>query len=101
MKEFAFIIEWNRTFPLDRWWREKHSIPLFSQKHLEMCQLDIVYEYIEDVLVQRGDKQREKQKEAEQNYKKGEWLKVEQLTDTDSSLWDNMDISKFNKKINE
>lgn len=42
------IIQWNNRFPLDRWWREKWKIPLFSKQHLETDPISQVLEYIED-----------------------------------------------------
>ncbi len=43
-----YIIQWNNRFPLDRWWREKWKIPLFSKEHLEIDPISQVLEYIED-----------------------------------------------------
>lgn len=42
------LLQWNITFPLDRWFREKYKIPLFSRQHLDTNPLDILAEYIED-----------------------------------------------------
>jgi hypothetical protein len=43
-----YVIQWNNRFPLDRWWREKWKIPLFSKQHLEVDPISQVLEYIED-----------------------------------------------------
>ena len=45
-----FLLEWNYKFPLDKWFRKKYNIPLFSKKHLEISQIDIALEYLEDKL---------------------------------------------------
>lgn len=94
-----FIIEWNRKFPLDRWWREKYSIPLFSSRHLETNQIDIMYEYLEEVLIERGRQESIKQKEREKNLAQGIWLKVEDnFTGDEEKLFDSLDLNLFNKK---
>ena len=28
-----FVIKWNNTFPIDRWFRNKHNIPFLSEEH--------------------------------------------------------------------
>lgn len=43
-----YIIQWNNRFPLDRWWREKWKISLFSKQHLETDPISQVLEYMED-----------------------------------------------------
>jgi len=48
-----FVLEWNETFPIDRWWREKHEIPFNSAQHREVSFLDMRIEWEEDRLYQR------------------------------------------------
>ena len=39
---------WNNTFPLDRLFREKYGIPFNSKKHRNTCQIDILFDLMED-----------------------------------------------------
>lgn len=42
------MYEWNIRFPIDRWFRQKYKIPIFSEKHRASCFVDMMYEFIED-----------------------------------------------------
>lgn len=42
------VINWNRKFPLDRWWRQKHSVPFMSPAHRESSFIHQLMEYEED-----------------------------------------------------
>jgi len=44
------IEEWNLNFPIDRWWRRKHSIPFGSKLHNEASLIDMWFEFQEDLL---------------------------------------------------
>jgi hypothetical protein len=46
LKDFTF--QWNFKFPVDRWWRKKHSIPFNSPDHREISFIDQYFEFIED-----------------------------------------------------
>lgn len=59
------IMEWNVTFPLDKWYREKYSIPLFSEKHLNTNPLDVLFEFLEIKLFQKVVNESEKAKREE------------------------------------
>lgn len=43
-----FIYRWNMSFPIDRWWRQKHKIPIFSKEHRDSCFIDQLIEFHED-----------------------------------------------------
>jgi hypothetical protein len=45
-----FVYDWNNSFPIDRWWREKHQIPFNSKSHREVSLLDMRFEFEEDNL---------------------------------------------------
>lgn len=47
------MILWNLKFPLDLWWRKKHSVAFLSKKHLEISQIQIYLEYLEDSLLKK------------------------------------------------
>lgn len=44
------VINWNRKFPLDRWWRVKHNVPFMSPVHRESSFIHQLMEYEEDSL---------------------------------------------------
>lgn len=58
----SFILNWNIDFPVDRWWRQKHSVAFNSAAHREVSFLDMYMEYYEDSLFQRMTKQTEREK---------------------------------------
>lgn len=43
------VAEWNRKYPLDRHWRKAYSIPFGSKAHRKACQVDIYFEFVENV----------------------------------------------------
>lgn len=58
-----FMIQWNRKFPVDRWWREKHKVSFLSTEHRETSFLTQLIEFTEDVYFQE-----EKEVEERENY---------------------------------
>lgn len=46
----GFVLEWNTKFPIDRWWREKHSVAFNSAPHREVSVIDMRIEWEEDEL---------------------------------------------------
>lgn len=42
------VINWNRKFPLDRWWRQKHNVPFMSPAHRESSFIHQLMEYEEE-----------------------------------------------------
>lgn len=46
IKDFVYL--WNMRFPIDRWWRLKHKVPLFSEEHKGICFIDQLIEFHED-----------------------------------------------------
>jgi hypothetical protein len=40
---------WNSKFPLDKWYRDKYSIPFFSKQHLETNIIAVKMEFIEHI----------------------------------------------------
>lgn len=67
-----FMQWWNVTYPLDRWWRQKHNVAFNSPKHRSMNFIDMKIEFEEDLLY----KQIGEDKKKEQSYKpgRGDWL---------------------------
>jgi hypothetical protein len=54
-----FIVAWNTLYPLDRWWRLKYKVSFNSPTHREVNQLDIIFEYEEDVLFHTKPKEQD------------------------------------------
>ena len=50
-----FVIYWNTTYPIDFWWRAKHSIAFGSKKHKAQSMLDMRIEFEEDQLVKEQE----------------------------------------------
>lgn len=44
------VIGWNKKFPIDRWWRNKHGVSFLSAAHREASFLSQIFEYEEDKL---------------------------------------------------
>lgn len=93
-----FIIEWNYKFPVDRWWRERYNIPLFSEQHLNANQLDIATEY-QEILIFEEFKVRAKELDRKQkDYENGILVSSKELNDIESNnLFDKLNISNINK----
>lgn len=80
------IIEWNSNYPFDRWWRKKHGISFGSKAHLEQCQLDIKFEWLEDKLFNEIS--------VPSQYKAGDWL-TPQVVQSEDELYNNVDLSEL------
>lgn len=45
-----FMIQWNKKFPVDFWWREKHKVAFLSPEHKECSFIHQLMELQEDLL---------------------------------------------------
>lgn len=61
-----FIIFWNNSYPLDKWWRDKYKISIFSNLHLELNYVNVLLEYEEDKLYKTFIKEIKEDKEDEE-----------------------------------
>lgn len=92
-----FLLEWNYRFPLDRWWRSKYNIPIFSPSHLEISQLDIALEYLEEKLFEEFKVKAQEEIEKEKKYNQGIWIESPEIPVEEESEWfDKIDVSKIN-----
>ena len=92
-----FIYRWNTTYPIDRWWREKHQIAFNSPAHRVVCFLDMYVEWMEDKIYTTAITDAIK----DEQYKVGDWLKSrEEEVDMDQEIreFEKMDLSKFDDK---
>lgn len=93
----AFVLWWNTTYPIDFWWRNKHSVAFGSSAHRDQNILDMRIEFEEDLLVQERLMMSEKPK-----YRPGEGNWLNQRKDTRelsiaqaSDIFDELDIAKL------
>jgi len=94
----SFIYKWNATYPIDRWWRERHKIAFNSPEHRVVSLLDIYIEWQEERLYNKARAIDTKNAE----YKAGDWLtehRVELSIEDEIKEFEKMDLSKFDDKI--
>lgn len=92
----AFVIRWNNNHPLDRFFRDKYQISFNSPRHREINQLDILFEYIESVLIKESEEKIEKELQQRKQLEKGIWLSDNVTEEVNESLFDKLDISSLN-----
>lgn len=63
-----YMIQWNRKFPVDRWWREKHKVAFLSDEHRKTSFLNQLMEFAEDVYFQVELKEKKKELESQEEY---------------------------------
>lgn len=56
----SLMIQWNRRFPIDRWWRQKHNVAFLSKEHRESSFLDQLFEFEEDQFFKELREEKEK-----------------------------------------
>lgn len=89
----TFVINWNNSFPLDRWFREKYNIPFNSKKHQKASQADILIEYIEELMHDEYDDKYKQKIENDKLLEKGEWIKEARVSEEDlDEAFDKIDI---------
>jgi hypothetical protein len=90
----SFIITWNNTFPLDKWYREKYKIRFNSEEHRRTCQIDIYYEWLEEQVYKEYEVNLVDSMRKAEDYAKGIWIKEKVVTeDENSQLFDEIDLS--------
>ncbi|QIG64891.1 hypothetical protein SJC03_217 [Bacteroides phage SJC03] len=71
-----FVLKWNYSFPIDRWYRDKYKIPFNSTAHKNLSFIDMYFEYLEHYLFNvyylEKRKIEDKKKNLEEEYIKGE-----------------------------
>lgn len=97
----SFIIRWNNEYPLDKAFREKYKIPFNSPQHREINQMDILYEFYEDSLIKESIENQEERNEKQKLFEKGVWLNENISSSLNEDRFDDIDISAFNKEVNE
>jgi hypothetical protein len=92
----SFIYKWNATYPIDRWWRERHKIAFNSPEHRVVSFLDIYIEWREEQLYIKAREANYKK----ENYVPGDWLEVGEVKDIQDEIaeFENMDLSQLDDK---
>ncbi len=84
------VYEWNAKFPVDLWWREKHGIPFGSKRHRNANFIDMLFEYVEYVMISEQLKGDDKPK---YNAGHNDWIETTIVDDKQVSDWfDNIKI---------
>ena len=91
----AFIYKWNATYPIDRWWRERHKVAFNSPEHRVVSFLDIYVEWQEEQLYIKARETAQRQ----EDYRAGDWLR-ERAVDVQREIddFENIDLSRFDDK---
>ena len=92
-----YITDWNIKYPLDRWWREKFKVAIFSDEHKRATFLDMRLQYEEECLYNEV----RKPKEGVEVYIPGKGDYFKSLTNNQSesnltqSLFDSIDLDEI------
>jgi hypothetical protein len=92
-----FIIKWDNSHSKDFWWRQKHNIAFNSSGHREANQVDITFEYLEDLLSKKVVESVELSEEKKKRLKEtGMWIKEQEIDKEKlKEEFDDIDISKL------
>jgi hypothetical protein len=93
-----FLYKWNATYPIDRWWREKHKVAFNSPAHRVVSFLDMYTEWQEDQLYEKARDTYSKNSE----YKPGDWLTEQRVVlsvKDEIAEFEKLDLSKFDDKV--
>lgn len=91
-----FVVKWNNTFVYDKWYRMKYNIPFNSEHHRQQSQIDIYFEYLEEVLYKESLDKRESLNKDKEELKKGNWIKEKATDKVMLDVFENLDISQLN-----
>jgi len=92
-----FIIKWDNSHSHDFWWRNKHNVAFNSKEHREASQIDITFEYLEDLLSKKVVEQVENSEEKKKRFKEtGMWIKEQEIDKEKlKEEFDEIDINKI------
>lgn len=96
-----YISSWHR-FAVDYWWRKKYNIPFNSPQHRQANFIDMLFEFREELVLQRQQNKTEQEREERENRKLGikkDTKEVIQLSQEQiEEDYDNLDLSQFDDK---
>lgn len=94
----TFIINWNKKWPIDFWWRKKYNVPFGSEKHRQADFIQMYLDYEEDKMMRKiyeSKIESPKDSRFEEQFKKsgvGEGMTQDQIDDD----FENIDLSSYN-----
>lgn len=88
-----FCLQWNLSYPIDRWWRNKHKVAFNSPEHRVVSFFDMRFEYEEDMLFKR------RKRISDYQPNKGDWLII--VDEDDSLLSEEARREKYRKEFDE
>jgi len=96
----VYIINWNRQYPIDYWWRKKYNIAFGSEEHRQATFIQMYLDFEEEkrmkVIIQKLKEQPEEDEfDFENQFNKsgvGKKMSQEQIDDD----FDNIDLSRYN-----
>lgn len=93
----AYIVNWNRLYPIDYWWRKKYKVPFGSEQHRQANFIQMYFDYKEDKMMRKLFEKESKTTDRtfeEENKKHGvsKNMSQEQI-DYD---FENLDLSRYN-----
>ncbi|WP_291911016.1 hypothetical protein [Chitinophaga sp. CB10] len=70
-----YAVKWNSRFPLDKWYRKKYQVGFGTAAHRELCQINILIEFLEEEAFKEAGEFYLHQKETEKELQKGSWIR--------------------------
>lgn len=49
----AYIVNWNRLYPIDYWWRRKYKVPFGSEQHRQANFIQMYFDWEEDRMMKK------------------------------------------------
>jgi len=91
-----FIINWNKTFSKDLWYRRKYEIRFNSKEHRELSPLDIAMEYEEYMLIENEKARKLKYEERSKLYAEGKIVVTRENEEETKQFFESLDLDSFN-----
>ncbi|SHL15002.1 hypothetical protein SAMN05444266_102218 [Chitinophaga jiangningensis] len=82
-----YAVKWNNRFPLDKWYRKKYQVGFGTAAHRELCQINILVEFLEDQVFEESRAFYLHQEENEKELKKGNWIRERKDPEQEDKLF--------------
>jgi hypothetical protein len=93
------VVQWNKNFPLDYWWRKQYSIPFGSKEHFDTDLFKMRFEYEEWKLMKIAKLAKLKKKSIEEIILMIEERLMQNIAEEVSDdEFEELDLSEFNDK---
>lgn len=91
-----FVLRWDNSWRFDFWWRQKYNVPFNSEIHRAANQVDIKFEFIEQILANQEYERMKNDEEKLKKYKEtGQWLALRDDSERQKKLFDLINIKDF------